>query len=263
MTATIGRQAAFTSWTSSELLTANMSCESMSVFESSDEFPTTPLGLGYDTYVPGLPQATASMLFRWPASGPLVGSAASALVTTGAFYEDGNDLIIGVESYTLDLAWPALETTSHSDSTAARTFLPSSMSFSGTISLRLDDTEALVNAQNASSSPLTMRFNLDSTRYFTGNVYMVGVDSSATIGQTSSQSFRFRGTGQLTAFGSGNIYAATTIGVPTVREMVATFASGRTITGDAFPSSVSITAGRNTLIGINVTAQYTGALAKA
>jgi hypothetical protein len=263
MTATIGRQAAFTSWVNSELLVANLCAESAEVLESSEQRETTNLGDTSRGFTLGIPSATANLSFRWPKATPITGSAGIVKVNTGSFYEDSNDLIIGMVGYTLNLQWGALETTSHSDASLAKTYLPGILQWSGTIDLRLDDAKALENAQSVVDSPLGMEFRLDGTRTFTGSAWIGSVSHGATINATNTQTFGFSGTGALTAVGTGNIFAAGAIPFPTAQSMVLTYAPGRTVTGSAFPSEVSIRVARDELIAVDVTAQYTGALTKA
>lgn len=268
MSATKGDQAALTSWAGTHIRVAKYSPLSLQVNETADVFDTTTLGQAYRSMIPGLRSATASINGRLTQN-PTVGNAGQIVLTDESYYNDdaGDDAVIGFVGYTLNFNWNVLEVTSSEDASSTwKTFCPGELSWGGTIDLRLDDTEALVNAQGAGGSSLTAVFTLLSGHTFSGEIFVTGQNQGASVGAVNTQQFTFEGTGVCTAAGDDGLFAAGAVpdgDALAAGSLVATFASGRTVTGDAFPSAVSISVPRSGLIEASVTAQYTGALTKA
>lgn len=267
MAASKGHQASLTSWAGTHIDVSKLAVESMSISESAEFFDTTQLGVAYRTAAPGLRSATASINARWP-SAPVTGDAGSIVLTDESYYNDqaGDDAMIGVVSYTLNMNWPSLEDTSFDTSSGWKSFCPGELSWGGTIELRLDDTEPLVNTIGAGGASLTAVFTLSASHTFAGEIWITGQDQSASINSLNTQSFTFEGTGELTAAGTDNFIAAG--GVPDGDDLAAgtlagAYASGRTFSGSAFPTSVSLVVPKSGLITVNTSAQFTGALTKA
>lgn len=267
MAASKASQAQLTSWAGTHIDVSKLAVESMTLTESVDVFESTPLGQAYQNKTLGLGSATASINARWPAT-PAVGNAGQIVFTGGDYYNDaaGDDAVIGIVSYTLNMNWPSLESTSTEDATNSwKSFTPGDLEWNGTIELRLDDTEELVVSQLAGATALAAVFTLTSSHTFTGNIFINGQTQGAGLGQLNTQTFNFNGTGTLTAAGTDNFIAAGA--VPDGDDLAAgslagLFASGRTFSGNAFPTSVALTVPRSGLITVGVNAQFTGAITK-
>ena len=264
MTASVGHQASLTSWASSELLVANLTATSISITDSAAIGDATGLGQSGASFATLLRSATGSFSARWKGGGTPKTGAAGALAFDPTYYgvSDG-DPPIGFTDFSLNLSWGALEISSSTDATFDTTFRAGILSWSGSINLRLDDTEPLTQSQISGNAVIEATFNLDATHTFVGNIWITGTSKTASINTTSAQSFSFQGTGALTAAGANNLFAAGAIPIVTPRVLVATYATGRTVSASAFPSSVSITVPRNEMINVDVGVQYTGALTLA
>ena len=263
MAATVGHQAAVSSWTS-PLLIAKLTAVSANFNDTTGSEAATGLGDTTASFVPLLRSATATIDALWKANtSPIAGSAA-AVELNPSYYSIGNDEpVIGLTDYTLNMAWAPLEVSSGSDTTFDATFRPDILSWGGSMNLRLDDTEALTKAQIAGDTAIAASFIMDSAHSYTGNIWITGTAKGATVGATSTQSFTYQGTGALTSVGTHNFYAAGAVGIPTAGTLLLTYASGRTVSGSAFPSAVNLSVARNALIRVGITAQYTGAVTTA
>jgi hypothetical protein len=263
MTATIGRQAAVTSWTS-PLLLSKLTAVSANFNDTTGSEAATGLGDTTASFVPLLRSATATIDALWKAnSAPIAGSAAAVELTPSYYSAGDGSPVIGLTDYTLNMAWAPLELSSGSDATFDATFSPDVLVWGGSLNLRLDDTEALTKAQLAGDSAIAAEFVMDSAHSYTGNIWITGTAKGATVGATSTQSFTYQGTGALTSVGTHNFYAAGAVGIPTAGSLVLTYASGRTVTGSAFPTGVNLSVSRNAIIRVGITAQYTGAVVTA
>jgi len=260
MTATIGRQATLTSWTS-PLVVAQLTSTSVSITDTSGAESLLGIGEGVNSFTPTLRGATASIAARWKGGSVPQSGAGGKVEVDPAYYGTGSgNPIAGFTQYSLNLSWPAIEISGGSDASFDRTYLADALTWGGSIDLRLDDTLTLTKAQLAGSTAIDASFIMDGNHSFDGDIWITGTTKTASVGSASAQTFTFQGTGALTAVGASNFYAAGAIGVPTAGELVVTYASGRIVRGDAFPTAVNMSVVRDGLILLDIAAQYTGAL---
>lgn len=269
MAATRGLQGS-ASWASSPFLIARISPNQASIDDNAQALNATGIGTGISAFAQGLRSWTARLNGRFPASAPQIGYNGYLQWTTGNFYDDGATPgnPIGVVGWELSMAWGAGETTSKSSASAIgwREFAPLELSWSATVDLRVDDTEALVIPHGPGDTALVGSFDLDGTNKFTGTVYVVGTPIEVTSGGVNSLRFALQGTGALTAVGAGNIFAAGAVpaGVDlTPATLRVTAATGRYKEGSAFPTSVVVRCPVDGLKEVSVTAQGSGALTPA
>ena len=265
MTATIGRQAATPTWTSSALVLTKLTAVSANFNDTTGSEAATGLGATYASFVPLLRSATATIDALWKAnSAPIAGTAAAVNLTPDYYSSGTGQPVIGLTDYSLNMAWAPLEISSGSDATFDASFLPDALVWGGSLNLRLDDTEPLTKAQLAGDTAIDAAFVMDGSHSYTGNIWITGTAKGSTVGATNTQSFTYQGTGPLTSVGTHNFFAAGALNTPpTAEELVLTYATGRTVTGDAFPSAVNMTVSRNAIIRVGITAQYTGAVVTA
>lgn len=264
MAGTIGRQAAVTSWTGSPLVITKLTAVSANFNDTTGSQAATGLDSTTATFVPFLRSATATIDAFWKANTTPISGSAAAVKLNPTYYSVANDdPVIGLTDYTLNMAWAPLEISSGSDPTFEATFLPDVLVWGGSLNLRLDDTEPLTQAQLAGNTAIAAAFVMDGSHSYTGSIWITGTAKGASVGSTSTQSFTYQGTGALTAVGTHNFYAGGEVGIPEAEPLVLTYATGRTVTGDAFPSAVNMTVSRNAIIRVGITAQYTGAVTTA
>lgn len=269
MAATRGLQGS-ASWESSPFLIARISPNQASIDDNAQALDATGIGTAISAFSQGLRAWTARLSGRFPASTPQIGYNGFLQWTTGNFYDDGASPgnIIGMTAWELSMAWGAGETTSKSAASdiSWRTFAPLELSWSGSIDLRVDDTEALVIPQGPGDTALVGSFDLDGTNKFSGSVRIVGTPIQVSSGGVNSLRIAFQGTGALTAAGAGNIFAAGSVpaGVDmTLATLRVTAATGRYKEGSAFPTSVVVRCPVDGLKEVSVTAQGSGALTPA
>ena len=106
--------------------------------------------------------------------------------------------ITGVKSWTLDYTVDMLDTTDFIDgaaTNAARTYLPSCSSWSGSFEVVKGDAPT---ALGTSSTTVTLKLEEDGTYYWQGECFITGIHASAAVDGLVMYTYDFQGTGELT-----------------------------------------------------------------
>lgn len=259
MAVTIGLEASVT-WASSLFLIANMNVQGGRYTETADTHDGTPLGASTTgTMFTGLKAATASLTGRFPASAPKTGYAGNAIIADGSYGDSSGD-VINLLGWSLDLVWPAVETTAKNNGAAVlwREFVADSYRASGVIRCRVDDTEALIGAASASDAAIASTLDIDGTNKFTGSLKLTGAGMTVQRGQANAVEFPFEFIGAVTAVGGSNLFAAAVLPRVLPQTLVVIAKTGRQYSGSAFPTRVGINVDIGSPIEVSVDAQFTG-----
>lgn len=202
---------------------------------------------------------------------PYMGS--SGLVTATAASDgtsQGARAITGAHAWTMDIAGDEkLSTAFNSSGVSFESYLPGLINWGGTIETRGDDTVSPILPINVASATFKILENASSDHTLAGAIELLSSAPTAQVGEVYSVAYRYRGTGNLTAAGTSAsgipapVFVAGTLARFAIGEIVLTAASGRTFTGDAFATQVSIRCAVNEPVTVNITARGTGALAVA
>ena len=156
-----------------------------------------------------------------------------------------------IHEWTCDVNWGEKQVTSFNGSSiTAHSYIPLIASWRGTFAGYLDGTTpvTLPTLPAASYASLALKLlentgTVDDT--LTGTAAATQISSSATVGGGGDFSYSYEGSGDLVAagdnYGDANtgIFTSGSLITPTENELVITAATGRTYTGQAFPTSVS------------------------
>lgn len=179
--------------------------------------------------------------------------------------------VANVRSYRLNLNWDVLDSTSMSGSTVAnRSFINAGiLKWGGEYVARVDDTTALV-LPGASAATLTLKVAEDGANdvQLSGSATATRLGAVVRIGQLAEANYSFVGSGDLTSQKGSSTYATFLfadgpVGVPATGSLVLRSHTGRTYTGNAFMSSMTIDVAVDGMIGIEIGFQGTGALTVA
>jgi hypothetical protein len=237
---------------------------------NSDSFPTTAFGsVTAEDFANGLYSWTASIASRLePFS-----AGGGGLVTYADGYTDN------VKAWSMTMNWAALESTvfdsAGTSTIESKSFTPGLLNWSGTYTAILDDTTALSLPEPGTRGTATFKIVEDGANDQTlaGTVITTSVSAPVRVGRLSEVSIGYQGAGALTAAGTGgstwannffDYWIANNSGVlqiPATGELVLTAHSGRTYTGDAFPSSIALNVAVGQPVTVNITAQGSGDLA--
>lgn len=259
MTATIGIEGSLT-WANAEFLIAKINPVRGSYTENADTHDVTALGAtATASHITGLRSATASFAGRFPAAAPLTGRAGNVVLDNSHYGNTDGD-VVNLLGWSLDVAWPAVETTAINGGTAVtwKTYKPSVYTATGRIRCRVDDTEALIGAQSPGDAAISATLDIDGTNSFTGSLKITGAAMSVQVGQANAVEFPFIFTGAVTAVGANNIFAAGALPLVTANTLVVIAKTGRQYSGSAFPTRVGISVDIGSPIEVSCDAQYTG-----
>ena len=184
----------------------------------------------------------------------------TGLVTASA----GSPYLTNVKAWSVNVSCPAIETTKFAvTAPTSRTYIAGILSWDGTYLVSVDGTTALV----APGGTYTMLFRyLDAATDHTlaGDIYTTGVGPRAKVGELVEATYDFKGTGALTAAGSGTltapVFSAGALTVPAATTLTLTAATGRTYTGSAFWTRIGINCPVADLVTIEMEARGTGDL---
>ena len=113
----------------------------------------------------------------------------------------GANAIAEIRSYSLEESADTLETTSMGDT--ARTYLPSLSTFSGSVDVYWDETDATGQGAMTIGSEVTLNVypegDTSGDTYYTGSAIVTGVTRSASFDGTVEASISVQGTGALTS----------------------------------------------------------------
>ena len=192
--------------------------------------------------------------------GPEIGS--GGLVTFSAGY------VTNLQEWSLDISRPALETTVFG--ATAKTFLPGLYSWSGRFAGLLDDTTAATMVAN-SSEPASATFKYSergvSDATLSGSIFTDNLDIGSMPEALNTIAYTFQGSGALThstpTTGNSILTAGSAITADDAGSIVLTASTGRTYTGSAFWTGISIDVKCTELMKVRVQFQGTGALSIA
>lgn len=189
------------------------------------------------------------------------GMVSSPLVCTVPSITFANGYTTNIVGFDLTYSVPAVDATSAgTDATAYwRTFLQGVPSWSGNMFFHADDTEAGVAIATQAPTSCTMLF--DGTNGFEGDIVTNSLSEQVRIGGVPAIQKGFQGGGALDVQGSNNILADGDAAKMTTGTAVLTYGTGVTRTGDAFFTSLAISARVGEPVTYSINAQGTGDLA--
>jgi hypothetical protein len=253
----IGAEGTVSSWTGT--FNANLLSKfrpmSAAVAVTADSFETTGLGVAAQTALSGLGSVTAT-LQGYAFATPQIGN--SGLVTFT------NSTNVYIDGYTINLQAGVIETTAFSASPPVlwKTFRPNISNFSGTMSVRIDDTNDPVLQTAANGAGIAATFTYGSGATIAGNIIITGSSPTITVGGITTANLSFVGNGQLTPAGANSIFGTTAFGIPewsqggSLQPLVIALKTGtNTLTiADAFWNSLALTVqvGQRTMLNVGV-----------
>ena len=230
---------------------------------TSPEFDNTEFGgsLVTASRAGGIPDWSVSVSGRFPHAAGQTGY--EGLVTWASGYAQH------VRAWTMTMNFSTLETTAMASTAPTwKAWIPGLMTWGGTFDAGLDDTNApTLPASAAAGTSATFKLTDESTNDNTlaGAIIPTQVSPSVVVNgsEPSRVQYSYAGDGALTVAGDTPILPTGTVATPDITEIVCTAASGRTYTGDAFLSSLSINVPLSGLIDVTATLRGTGALTTA
>lgn len=100
-------------------------------------------------------------------------------------------------SWSIDYSQDAIETTS-ADSSGARSFVPGLVAWSGTCSLRVDDSTTMTMPTAAVSATFWLDNTSTTTDYWMGDIVVTGSSATIDVSGEATYTITFQGTGALT-----------------------------------------------------------------
>lgn len=202
---------------------------------------------------------SATVRARFPAGGPVNGAGCDIV------FSSGDDTF--PVSWRLDMECepePPFVSMSDAGATATQTG-PGPVRWGGSYSVRMNDAAAMTLPATPNAAGAAATFKLtdegagtDNT--FAGSIRISGASPSLSIPGSVGVEYTFVGTGNLTAAGDSPLLPAGTVGTPDTTEIVFDYDGTRTLTGDAFWSSISVVAEASGELIIEITLTGTGAL---
>lgn len=254
---------AVTSWGGTEntaLISSGSAPSEFTLALESDDFPTTAFNptVVFETGIAGLYSYTASIVTRLnPAQ-----HGATGLVTHSSGYT------AGVRSWSMDITCAEHDTTAYNATApTAHTFIPGLVKWAGKYESLVDTATSLVQpGGSAASATFKILENGSNDQTLAGNIYVKRYDVRGKLGELCVVGADYMGTGTLTAAGTsgtgiGNpLFGAGAVAAPVAGSLVLTSSSGKTYTGSAFWTRVSIEHAVGGLITATIGVRFTGAL---
>lgn len=254
----VGLTGAVTSWGSSTTITdylakAGMRANQATVYLEGEDIDTTAFAdIGVGTAIKGLVGAYA----EWEGHLFAPQHGATGLVTFAAGYTTN------LNSYTIDVEGSEFQGTAFGASNQA--WFPGGFKWGGSFSGFLDDTTALVAPQNA-SEPATGTFKIDerttTDATLSGSIFTTRAQAGISPSALNTVSYNFRGSGALTASTPTtgvNVFPTGALAVAAPASLVITASTGRTFTGSAFWTRISLTVGVGQSVRMRVRARCAG-----
>lgn len=225
-------------------------------------------GLRATSIGPGLRTWTCVMTSR------LLTSGAAQIGYDGGLAISGSDMYTThARSFSLNMAVNAVRADEYGSTAVSAgwgQFLRGLMTWTGQYTALVDDTTALKMPFTPAITIPTGTFTLNSGNTLAALIVPTLLDMGDPVNGIAEASYSFNLNGDVTAAGSGNLFSAGTVplpdfdyGTPANNNLVFTAASGKTFTGPAFVSGISITHAPAAYTDITVTAQGYGALTPA
>lgn len=206
--------------------------------------------------IAGLRKATATIRTRM--SPAKIG--ATGLVTHSAGYATSS------RAWKIDMSWPVHDVTEFSGSGVnSYAYMPGLISWSGSYDAFVLTDAAVPQAGGASASA-TFKIieNSSNDQTLAGNVIISKIDPKNKVGDVCMATVSFVGDGDLAAAGTSGsgigapFITAISAVVSATGSLVLTSSTGKTYTGDAFPSRIAYDVAVNGVITVEATAQFTG-----
>jgi len=252
---TTGAEGTVTSWggTFNANLLSRFSPMSASVQVTADSFEVTELGEQAQKFISGLGAATATLSGYAFATSQL-GNAGNVTFA--------NSTNVFIDGFSLNVSAASLETTALAPTMLWKTFRPGIMGWSGTLSVRIDDTANPLMPTAANGSGVAATFTYGSGATLAGDIIITGSSPALTVGSITTANLSFVGTGLLTPAGANSIFGTTAFGQPpwslggTPNPLViALVTSTNTLTiADSFWNSLALTVqvGQRTMLNVGV-----------
>ena len=184
----------------------------------------------------------------------------TGLVTSSA----GSPYLTNVKAWSINATCPAIETTKFAvTAPVSRTFVAGLISWDGTYLVSVDGTTALV-APGGTYTMLFRYFDAATDHTLAGDIYTTNMGPRAKVGELVEATYTFKGTGALTAAGSGTltapVFTAGALTIPAATTLTLTAATGRTYSGSAFWTRITVNCPVADLVTIEMEANGTGDL---
>lgn len=170
--------------------------------------------------------------------------------------------VVNARAWVININTEAKDTTIFSGSGVTnRSFVPGIINWGGTYDTLLDNTTA-ITAPGAAAASATFKMVEDGAtdRTLAGNIIVNAIPVSVQIGEVPTAQFAFTGDSTLTAAGTGGFFPSGALVAPETGSLVLQAYTGRTYTGDAFFTGVSINCAVDGVITATINFQGTGAL---
>lgn len=268
---TLGIEGAVTSWTgtaNTQLLT-NLKCYGATLNVQGNTSDRTPFSPTANTmqFGGGLREWSGTIRARF-ATTPLVGY-------TGAVSFASGD-VLWVQRWSMDISAASLDITSlGSTATGAgwKSFRPGVLSWRGSYEGLLDSGTATTLPFTPQTAPASATFTIATSQTLGGTILIDPLGLTFNVGDLNKKSVSFVGSGTLTSAGSSNMFAAGAVAIPDWdtsgtdgvpdSDLVFTASSGRTFTGPAFWTGISVTVDPASFTEVSINFKGAGALTPA
>lgn len=214
--------------------------------------------------IPGLRSATAQISGYFANS---VKSGHTGLVTFGDGY------VLHARGWNINLTYDVHDVTEfNSTPPTDMSYIAGLARWSGSYTCLLDDSTGISNTTGADGSSGSATFRIfDNTvdDELSGNIVVTGSNSNVLVGGLPGVTYNFVGDGDLAAAGtilgvaSTGIWSGGNLVTPSAGSLVLQAFTGRTYTGNAFPSRVSFGCPIGGLATLGVQAQFSGGVTPA
>lgn len=247
-----GITGAITSWAGTfhgQLLTGQRPQSATLTYDAPAIDTTAFADSGIETAIPDLTAWTVSWnaMLATPAHGAL------GLVTFSGGY------VSNLNSFTVNMHQNEIPVTAFQATTNA--WIPGTLGWDGNFAGFADGTTPVV-APGAAAAAAVFRYqDLATDAELAGNIFATQLGVTSAPNQAVSVSYSYKGTAGLTSTGTAK--ATNTLAATAASALVFTASTGRTYSGNAFWTGISLTCAPNQATLVNVTARGTGALAIA
>lgn len=175
--------------------------------------------------------------------------------------------VTNIKRWKLDASWnPQDSTAMDTSAVTTRSFIPGLLKWSGDYTCNTDSSTAIV-APGAAAAALVLKIAEDGANdvQFSGTAFATQAGVNVRIGSISETNYTFDGTGNLTSQAGSSVYstflfANGTVTTPATGSLVLRAATGRTYTGSAFLSALSVSVSVDAVVEFDMTVQGSGAL---
>lgn len=268
----IGAEGTVASWTGTfySNLVSKTRPMSVTVQASADAIDFTGLGSYGREFRSGLGQWTANIeaytLTQSTNTAPNIGNAGNVTFT--------NSTNVYIDSFTVNINAPAIETTTFNPTVLWRTFRPGVATWSGTLNARIDDTNNVPLPFLTTNAAVSATFTYDTNATLAGNIIITNVAPAMSVDGVTVVPITFQGTGALTPAGTASVLGTTAFctgatGIPewnsdgsSAKALTINLAGSNTLTGaDSFWTSLALTCGVSQATRLAIGVRGSGQLA--